>query len=102
MGVLIQLPFQAQQQAVLLPAELAGRLASRVLARTIRGTIPRNGGRSNSATVILLTLHSLASLSITLQVLHCIFFKSLVAEELHISLVMSCTCNSCVSTVYTQ
>jgi hypothetical protein len=43
--VILQLPFSAQQQAVLLPAELATRLASRFLARSIRGSIPKTTSR---------------------------------------------------------
>ncbi|XP_024396488.1 uncharacterized aarF domain-containing protein kinase At1g71810, chloroplastic isoform X3 [Physcomitrium patens] len=39
LSIFPELPFQARQQAVLLPAELAGRVASRVVARNIRGTI---------------------------------------------------------------
>ncbi|KAG0566441.1 hypothetical protein KC19_7G064000 [Ceratodon purpureus] len=49
LSVVPELPFQARQQAVFLPAELAGRVASRVVARTIRGSIPRSGsGRFSS------------------------------------------------------
>ncbi|KAG0602572.1 hypothetical protein M758_10G024300 [Ceratodon purpureus] len=43
LSVFSELPFQARQQAILLPADLAGRVASRVVARTIRGSIPTNG-----------------------------------------------------------
>ncbi|CAK9233114.1 unnamed protein product [Sphagnum troendelagicum] len=45
LSVVPELPFSAQQQAVLLPAELATRLASRFLARSIRGSIPKTTSR---------------------------------------------------------
>eukprot|EP00897_Mesotaenium_endlicherianum_P003416 jgi/Mesen1/3101/ME000184S02175 len=41
LAIIAELPFPAQQQALALPLELAGRLASRALARTIRSTLPR-------------------------------------------------------------
>lgn len=44
LSVVAELPLAAQQRAALLPLDLAGRLTSRVLARTIRSTIPRPGG----------------------------------------------------------
>jgi len=50
--VILQLPFSAQQQAVLLPAELATRLASRFLARSIRGSIPKTTSRFSTVKVI--------------------------------------------------
>ena len=37
----VQLPLPAQQTAVMLPVVIAGKVASRVLARTIRGSLPR-------------------------------------------------------------
>ncbi|KAJ7551047.1 hypothetical protein O6H91_07G131600 [Diphasiastrum complanatum] len=37
--VISELPLPAQQQALLIPAELAGKLASRVLARSIRSSV---------------------------------------------------------------
>jgi aarF domain-containing kinase len=48
LSVVPELPFRARQQAVFLPAELAGRVASRVAARTIRGALPRNGSSQYS------------------------------------------------------
>ncbi|KAG6549001.1 hypothetical protein Mapa_009443 [Marchantia paleacea] len=36
-----ELPLTAQREALLLPAELAGRLASRFIARTIRSSVPK-------------------------------------------------------------
>lgn len=40
-AIISELPFMAQQQALLLPAELVGKLTSRVIARTIRSSIAR-------------------------------------------------------------
>jgi hypothetical protein len=48
LSVVTELPFQARQQAILLPAELAGRVVSRVAARTIRRSIPKSNGRYSS------------------------------------------------------
>ena len=54
--LILQLSFQARQQAILLPAELAGRVASRVVARTIRGSIPRNGSSGRFSSKVILSL----------------------------------------------
>lgn len=39
LSVILELPLSAQQQSFSLPADLAGRLASRIIARTIRGSV---------------------------------------------------------------
>ncbi|KAL2634519.1 hypothetical protein R1flu_005998 [Riccia fluitans] len=41
LALIPELPLNAQREALFLPAELAGRLTSRFLARTIRSTVPR-------------------------------------------------------------
>lgn len=41
LAIISELPLAAQQQALLLPGELVGRLTSRVIARTIRNSVSR-------------------------------------------------------------